>query len=160
MRSTGFRVLAFFKGSVDIKESPCSTPSESQADREVFYLFLGAQLVPVQGRMCPGCSESSCLCTLTPPREQTEDASVLLAFIYHSCCPWRGPWERDGVMVGRNQVQKQCLYVGQPEFILGVLSLPSALWRQSGVPGAAVPLSLLRAGPAREGWSSSNYRQM
>lgn len=54
-------------------------------------------------------------------------------------------------MAGRNQVQKQCLCVGQPDFILGVLSLPSALWRQSGVPVAAVPLLLLRAGPAREG---------
>lgn len=67
MRNTGFRALAFFEGSVDIKELPFSTPSESQADREVFYLFLGAQLVPVQGRTCPGCSESSCLCTLTLP---------------------------------------------------------------------------------------------
>lgn len=51
--------------------------------------------------------------------------------------------------VGSNQFQKQCLCVGQPELIVGVLSLPPALWRQSGVPGAAVPFPLLRAGPAR-----------
>lgn len=67
MRSTGFRVLAFLEGSVAIIEPSFSTPSESQADREVFYLFLGAQLVPVQGRTCPGCAGSSCLCTLTLP---------------------------------------------------------------------------------------------
>lgn len=67
MRSTGFRVLAFLEGSVAIIEPSFSTPSESQADREVFYLFLGAQLVPVQGRTCPGCAGSSCLCALTLP---------------------------------------------------------------------------------------------
>lgn len=85
------------------------------------------------------------------PHEQTEDASVLLPFIYHSCRPWRGPWERDTGVVGRKQFQEQCLYVGQPESIVGVLSLPTALWRQSGVPRAAVPFPLLRAGLARGG---------
>lgn len=55
------------------------------------------------------------------------------------------------MVVGRNHFQKQCLFVGQLEFILDVLNLPSALWRQFGVPGAAVPFPLLRAGPAREG---------
>lgn len=54
-------------------------------------------------------------------------------------------------MVGRRQFQKQCLYLGQPESIVGVLSLPTALWRQSGVPGAAVPFPLLRAGLVRGG---------
>lgn len=66
-RNTGFRVLAFLEGSVDIKESLFSAPSESQADREVFYSFLGTQFVPVQGRTCPGCAGSSCLCVLTLP---------------------------------------------------------------------------------------------
>lgn len=43
----------------------------------------GQDVSRVHGEQLSVCSD--------PPLEQTEDASVLLPFIYHSCCPWRGP---------------------------------------------------------------------
>lgn len=59
----GFGVLRMKRGHQRV--ASFSPPLESQADREVFYLFLGAQLVPVRGRTCLGCTGSSCLCALT-----------------------------------------------------------------------------------------------
>lgn len=135
---------------MDIKEPPFSAPSESQADREVFYSFLST-VCACAGQDVSGVRGEQLSVHSDPPHEQTEDASVLLSFIYHSCLPWRGPWDRDSVVVGTNQFQEQCLSVGQPELMVGVLSLPTALWRQSAVPGAAGSFPLLRAGPARQG---------
>lgn len=135
---------------MDIKESLFSAPSESQADREVFYSFLST-VCACAGQDVSGVRGEQLSVHSDPPHEQTEDASLLLSFIYHSCLPWQGPWDRDSVVLGTNQFQKQCLSVGQPELVVGVLSLPTALWRQSAVPGAAGSFPLLRAGPARQG---------
>lgn len=87
MRNTGFRGLAFFEGSVDIKGLPFSTASESQADKRGVLFIPRGTVGACTGQDVSGVLGEQLSVHSDPPHEQTEDSSVLFSFIYHSCRP-------------------------------------------------------------------------
>jgi len=72
----------------------------------------GAQLVPAQGRMCAGEQLSV---RRDPPCRRRLHAAFLYLLSMPSLVKPRVWWERDVVVAGRNQLQKQSLYLAQPE---------------------------------------------
>ena len=115
-RFQGFGILRSKSGQRGV--TYFNIPSDSQTNRGVCFIYLHAQWCAVgacAGKdVCQGARWGAAVCAMrasSGANRRSLHASFLhLLFVLALLRP-RGSWERDTVVVGRNQLQKQSLYL-------------------------------------------------